>query len=141
MNDDMKIAHLGFIQNIILRMAGNSFAIKGWSISLTAAIIAAGIALKSLMVIFLACIPVLFFIYLDSYFFLQEKNFRNLYNIVRVNEFDKNNPFDLTPPENISSLKITERLVRLGDKAVYPIYISQIVVIVLTLVIMAKFNP
>jgi hypothetical protein len=35
-----KIAHLGFIQGIITRMGLNSFLLKGWSVTLVAAIVA-----------------------------------------------------------------------------------------------------
>lgn len=35
-----KIAHLGFIQAIITRMGLNSFLLKGWSVTLVAAIFA-----------------------------------------------------------------------------------------------------
>lgn len=37
MPNEEKIAHLGFVQGVINRMGGNSFLIKGWSITLMAA--------------------------------------------------------------------------------------------------------
>jgi hypothetical protein len=40
MNLEPKIAHLGFIQGVITRMGSNSFLLKGWSITLVAAIFA-----------------------------------------------------------------------------------------------------
>lgn len=137
MSEANKIAHLGFIQAIITRMASNAFAIKGWSISLTAAMIAAGISLKSFLVVLAALMPIAVFIFLDSYFFLQEKNFRSLYNETRVNDFDDTNPFDLTPPDNIYNIHWKERIVKITERAVYPVYLTQLLVVLLTLLIMA----
>ena len=37
---DKTIAHLGFIQGIITRMGTNSFLLKGWSVTLVAAMFA-----------------------------------------------------------------------------------------------------
>ena len=41
--DEKKIAHLGFIETTIERMANNSAAIKGWSMGIVAASIGLGI--------------------------------------------------------------------------------------------------
>lgn len=137
MSDENKIAHLGFIQSIISRMASNAFAIKGWSVSITAAIVAAGIALKSIPIILVALIPVLTFIVLDSYFFLQEKNFRKLYNAVRNQDFDSKNPFDLKPPQNIYEIPWCKRIMGLFERAVFPVYLVQLILVISTVLIMA----
>lgn len=137
MSGDNKIAHLGFIQAIISRMASNAFAIKGWSVSITAAIVAAGIALKSIPIILVALIPVVTFIVLDSYFFLQEKNFRKLYDTVRNQDFDIKNPFDLTPPQNIYEIPWCKRIMGLFERAVFPVYLVQLILVISTVLIMA----
>lgn len=138
MPNDNKIAHLGFIQAIISRMASNAFAVKGWSISITAAIVAAGIALKSCFIIATALMPLAVFIFLDSYFFLQEKNFRGLYNTVRLNDFDSKNPFNLTPPQNIYDIPWYRRIVELKSRAVFPVYLAQLLLVLFTIFIIAK---
>lgn len=137
MSDDNKIAYLGFIQAIISRMASNAFAIKSWSVSITAAIVAAGVALKSIPIIAVALVPMGVFIFLDSYFFLQEKNFRRLYNTVRHQEFDTKNPFDLTPPQNIYAIPWYERVMKLFERAVLPVYLAQLIIVASTILIMA----
>ena len=38
--DDHKVSHLEMIQGVINRMAGNSFALKGWAVTLVAGIFA-----------------------------------------------------------------------------------------------------
>lgn len=144
MSDSNKIAHLGFIQSIISRMASNAFAIKGWSVSLTAAIIAAGIALKSLQIVATAFIPIVLFIFLDSYFFIQEKKYREFYNAVRKKAFNTNDPFNLSlpPPQKDNSImgwfkEKKNRLCELKERAVYPIYLTQIILVALVFLIMA----
>lgn len=37
--DDHKVSHLEMIQGVINRMAGNSFALKGWAVTLVAGIL------------------------------------------------------------------------------------------------------
>ncbi len=75
-----KLAHLGFIQAVITRMASNCFLVKGWSISLVAAIFVLSThdANKDFMAI--AFFPILVFWVLDAYYFRQEKLFRALYD-------------------------------------------------------------
>lgn len=41
MDNQDKIAHLGFIQGIINHMSNNSFLVKSWSVTLLAALFAA----------------------------------------------------------------------------------------------------
>lgn len=84
MNHDSKIKHLEFIQAIINRLAGNSFWVKGWTLTLVAGLLA--IATKSIntKLIVVAYIPVIFFWVLDGYFLWQERLFRSLYNEVRI---------------------------------------------------------
>ena len=43
---EVKLKHLEMIQAVITRMAKNSFLLKGWSITLTAAIFALGTGTK-----------------------------------------------------------------------------------------------
>ncbi len=79
-----KHKHLDFIQSAINRMAGNLFLLKGWSITLIAALfaLAAKDANKSYFVI--AYFPLFIFWSLDGYFLSQERKFRALYDHVRT---------------------------------------------------------
>ncbi len=78
---DKKIAHLGFIQNIITRMGNNSFLIKGWAFTIVLALVS--LNEKSLQVsYFLPYFVILFFWMFDSYFLTQERLFRKLYQKV-----------------------------------------------------------
>lgn len=85
-----KIKHLEFIQAIITRMAGNSFLIKGWSVTLIAAILALSAAADSnKWLVPIAFVPALIFWFLDAYFLHQEKKYRKFWNIVRKRKEDQ----------------------------------------------------
>lgn len=80
---DAKLKHLEFIQDAIKRMAGNSFLLRGWSITLVIAIstLASQTFKPSYLVI--ALFVTLIFWTLDSYYLWQERRFRCLYDEVR----------------------------------------------------------
>jgi len=79
-----KRKHLEFIQNIISRMAGNLFFLRGWTITLIAALLAlfAKGNNSNYIIYFLIVLTSVFWI-LDGYFLSQERLFRSLYNHVR----------------------------------------------------------
>ena len=79
-----KRKHLEFIQNIISRMAGNLFFLRGWTITLITALLALFIKSDSpnYAIYFLLALVLVFWI-LDGYFLSQERMFRDLYNHVR----------------------------------------------------------
>ena len=78
-----KHKHLEFIQSVINRMASNSFLLKGWSVTLVAALFALSAKESNLSYVILAYFPVLLFWILDAYFLSKEKAFRDLYDEVR----------------------------------------------------------
>jgi hypothetical protein len=83
-----KIAHLGFIQAIITRMGLNSFLLKGWSVTLVAAIFALAAKQADRRFVLLAFFPIAVFWLLDAFFLHQEKLFRRLYELVALGEVD-----------------------------------------------------
>ena len=80
--DDTKMKHLEFIQSIITRMANNSFMIKGWTITILAAIFLLADKETNINFVFVALIPTLFFFFLDAYYLQLERKYRKLYNLV-----------------------------------------------------------
>lgn len=79
-----KRKHLEFIQAVVSRMAGNLFFLRGWTITLIAALLALFIKGNgSNYVIYFLIILILVFWILDGYFLSQERLFRALYNHVR----------------------------------------------------------
>jgi len=81
---EAKLKHLEMIQAIISRMAGNSFLLKGWSVTLVAALFALAVKDANVRYVYLAYFPCIVFWILDGYFLWQERLFRNLYNKVRM---------------------------------------------------------
>ncbi len=81
MKDKQK--HLEFIQNVINRIAGNLFLLRGWTITLTVTLLALSPRCPSRNFVFIAYLPVITFWILDGYFLSQERLFRALYNRVR----------------------------------------------------------
>lgn len=86
---EKKIKHLEMLQNIISRMANNSFLIRGWSVTLISALFALAAKDSECLFIYLAYFPAIIFWILDSYYLNQERLFRGMYDKVRkINEDD-----------------------------------------------------
>lgn len=83
-----KIEHLKLIQNIISRMANNSFYLKGWTITLVSAFIALLVSSKNYKYIIAALIPLFVFWLLDGFFLREESLYRMLYDNVRLKAGD-----------------------------------------------------
>ena len=82
MNNDNKIKHLEMVQDVIKRMASNSFILKGWAVTLVAGIMALAEKDTDKMYFLVAYIPIIIFWLLDSYYLLQECLYRKLYKKV-----------------------------------------------------------
>lgn len=78
-----KHKHLEFIQAAVNRMAGNLFLLKGWSITLIAALFALAAKDSNQFYILIAYFPLFIFWSLDGYFLSQERKFRALYDHIR----------------------------------------------------------
>jgi hypothetical protein len=85
---DKKLKHLELIQMVVTRLAGNSFLIKGWAVTLVSALFA--LAAKDANANYVVCayFPAIMFWCLDSYFLRQERLFRKLYDCVRAKDSD-----------------------------------------------------
>lgn len=81
--DPSRLQHLQMLQDIISRMANNSFLIKGWSITLVSALLAFAVSDKVGHMAYVAILPWLAFWLLDGYFLQQERLFRKLYDQCR----------------------------------------------------------
>jgi hypothetical protein len=103
---EKKLKHLEFIQQAINRMASNLFLLKGWTVTLIAAMFALAAKESKDFYFVLAYFPTLMFWLLDGYFLSQERRFRSLYD--HVSKLDESvidfametHPFKATPPRN-----------------------------------------
>ena len=93
-NEDA-IKHLEFIQSVISRMASNSFLLKGWTVTLVAALFALAAQNSNADFIYLAVCPIISFWILDAYYLRQERFYRALYNDIRKKEESIIDPFTM----------------------------------------------
>lgn len=77
------IKEIEIIQDIIKRMASNSFIIKGWAITLV--VVSLFLRGSNIYQVWIAFIPLLVFWRLDAYFLRQERLYRKLYEWVVIN--------------------------------------------------------
>ena len=77
------IKHLEMIQSVITRMASNSFMLKGWAVTIAAALFTLSAVGTNPLFFAAVFLPILLFWGLDSYYLMQERMFRVLYDYVR----------------------------------------------------------
>ena len=85
---EAKLKHLEMIQGVINRMAGNSFLLKGWSVTLISALFVLADKDANQHFIYLAYFPCVIFWCLDGYFLWQERLYRKLYQEVAAKNVD-----------------------------------------------------
>ena len=133
MANENKIKHLEFIQNVITRMNSNSFMIKGWCVTLVAALFALCAKDSNVNFAIIVYIVIPTFWVLDGFFIIREKNFRELYNQVRLKD-EKDIDFSMTPkPLNIGDW-IADGI------ATYTLVPFYGVMLIATLVVLIIFN-
>ena len=127
---DKVIEHLKMIESVIDRLARNSFALKGWSITLVTALLIFARVNENCLFLLIGLIPVIFFWILDSYYLRLEKRYRGLYDEVRVK--DKTD-FSM-------SIKDIKAGFPIFTKSEWPFYISQIALLVIIFIVRGWFR-
>lgn len=82
---EFMLKEIDVIQDIVKRMAFNSFVIKGWAITL---VVVTLLLREAKYQVWIAFIPLLVFWFLDSYFLHQERLYRKLYEWVIHNRLN-----------------------------------------------------
>src|SRR6185369_731280 len=103
---------------VITRLAGNSFSMKGWSITVIAALMALAAKEANERYAAVALFPALCFWGLDAYYLRQERLFRRLYDAVRSEEKVGK------PPEPIPLLSMNTKLIEASVESWFRIVIS-----------------
>jgi hypothetical protein len=85
-DDDVSTKDLEFVQDIITRLAGNQFKIKGWSITPIVVVLLFRTRDLHLLVAF---IPLFGFWILDSYYLKLERRYRSMYEDARTENKDR----------------------------------------------------
>jgi hypothetical protein len=78
-----RIKHMEMIQGVITRLAGNSFLIKGWALTLTGVFLGLAVNKDRVGLAAAAFLPITVFWALDTYFLRAERLFRALFERVR----------------------------------------------------------
>lgn len=102
--DAGRLKHLEMIQQVITRMANNSFLIKGWSLTLLAALLTLALRDKIYPLLWISIVPVLMFWSLDGYFLRQERLFRKLYEKYRTQNQESVTDFSMNTSDFVSEV-------------------------------------
>jgi hypothetical protein len=78
---ELRLRHLDMIQAVVTRQAQNSFAVRGWSVTVVSAVFAVAATQDDApaATVLVALAPALIFWGLDAYYLWQERLFRSLY--------------------------------------------------------------
>ncbi|PKG44176.1 hypothetical protein [Psychroflexus sp. MES1-P1E] len=85
--EEDKRKHLEFIQGVINRHNSNSFTIKGWTITISAALYALAGTIKEPSIVLISIAPIVIFWGLDAFYLSNERCFVDLYNAVANGSF------------------------------------------------------
>ncbi len=89
-----RVKHLEMIQSVVARLAGNSFLVKGWALTVALALFGFAIDSKRPGLAIIGLLALIPFFALDAYFLQAERLFRVLYDEVRAPD-SKVEPFFL----------------------------------------------
>lgn len=129
--------YFGIIQNVITRMAQNSFLIKGWTVIILAAIIVLTFSIINIIIFSVLLLIITMFWILDSYYLKLERLYRRLYNS-KVDEYNDSNKknkmvlFDMNYKPFVNQEQKIPRIMFSKSEAYF--YIPLIVVILIFLI-------
>lgn len=77
--NESRIRYLEAIQRVIDRLSNISFILKGWAVSLVAGLMALAASNTNQSFVLIAYIPIAVFWFLDAYFLMMERQYRELF--------------------------------------------------------------
>ena len=77
--NEARIRYLEAIQRIIDRLSNTSFILKGWAVSLVAGLTALAASGTNQGYVLIAYIPIAVFWFLDAFFLMMERQYRDLF--------------------------------------------------------------
>ena len=133
-----KLKHLDMIEAIIERMAKNSFQLKGWTMTLVAAVAALASQSSDKRFIVLAFIPILGFWILDSFYLQQERKYKLLYKNVAAKleediDFNLDNSLATGTAEEMERLCFFKCIFSVTEFWFYPLIAIAMIVLVILL--------
>lgn len=130
-----KYKHMDYIQAVISRMASNSFYLKGWNITIIAAIVTLSLKESDWRIYGCALALNTIFWFLDSYYLKQEKLFRELYKKVSQESDDNKIDFSMNTQEFNNNVPPIPYIM-IKNTSITPLYLSIAVVLILFINIM-----
>ena len=127
-NMENKYKHMDYVQSAISRMASNSFYLKGWNITIIAAIVALSFKESDWRIYACALVLNVVFWFLDAYYLKQEKLFRELYNKVPKISDDNLVDFSMNTSEFKEKVSAIPCLM-IKNISITPLYLSISVVL------------
>lgn len=129
-SDDIR-THLTFIQGVISRLNSNSFSMKGWMVTVVAALaalFAGSTSQQANVYLIIAIIPVLIFWCLDTYYLQLERKYRMLYDDTVAGSVDLYSMDIENYKGKVCYLKV------MISKTEWPVYIPVLVLLVVALI-------
>lgn len=126
--NENRIRYLEAIQRVIDRLSNISFILKGWAVSLVAGLMALAASGSNQGYVLIAYIPIAVFWFLDAYFLMMERQYRELFN----------ENTDLSQPLERFTVKRNKGNIVIFRKALFSItmMLTYIPLIVSTLIVM-----
>ncbi len=135
--DEVQFREINLIQDIIKRMANNSFLIKGWAVTL---VVITMLLRGTNYQILVAFIPVIAFWVLDAYYLRQERMYRKLYTWVITNRLNTSQYiFDLNArrfESDVDSIQAT-----MVSKTLLCFYGTILLILVTSIVVIYILSP
>jgi hypothetical protein len=120
--DEDQRKHLDFIQGVIARMSTDSFLIKGWALTVAAAIYGFAANRSDWRIALVGLLPAIMFWGLDAYYLWQERLFRKLYAEAAAGAVDAYS-MDVESYEQETKWRGT-----LVSRTIWPVYVLIVVV-------------
>ena len=90
---DLRVKHLEIVQNNVSRMAGYNVSLKRYCVTLLTAVVGLAAAIKSPSVLLSGFVPIIMFALLDTQYLRLERQFRSIYDKIRVDPLDSVSDF------------------------------------------------
>lgn len=133
MSEDNKlkllIEELKMIQDIIKRMADNSFKLKQWCVTVVVITMTFQVNINNC---FIPLIPLFTFGILDAYYLTLERNFREIYN-KKVENFHKETLNDIFTFNINRHFNITDLCVAIRSKSIWLFYGCILIIVLISI--------
>ena len=121
--------HLGILQTVIQRMAGNSSSVKAWCITIVAAILVIVADKGNPKYVLIALIPTLLFFVLDAYYLALERGFRESYRVfvekLHSGQLQASDLYEINPPGSL----MEKFLLALSSFSIWLFYATLVVMV------------